>query len=146
MYKTEPANLSGRHDTAMPLSAAALDPARLDAIHNDFIPHPAQFPIRYRRHHQLPWQRAARSVGDSDIGVRFHSTKHVAPGTVIDIEIPLRGTTQRFSGRVVMVQEVTDGFLIGLWLETAQDASRARLVERICYQECRLQSHQFLAV
>ena len=57
----------------------------------------------------------------------------------MELSIPLRGDVQKFQGTVVMVREIPGGYDIGLWLATADDASRARLVEEICHLECYLQ-------
>ncbi|MEQ8232201.1 MAG: PilZ domain-containing protein [Gammaproteobacteria bacterium] len=122
--------------------ASFVDPARLDAIHNDFIPHPATFPLRYRRHGGLPWRQPSPGALAGDVGVSFHSPRYFAPGTRIDLEIPLRGITQRFLGTVVLVREEPAGYEIGLWFTDPADASRARLVERICHTECYLRTRR----
>jgi len=126
----------------MPNLMPAISPARLDAIHNDFIPHPAQFPIHIRRRNLLSWKRRHEpNVPISgDVGLSFHTEKYIAPGTQLELEIPLRGVTQHFDATVVMVREQSEGFEIGLWFATADDAMRARIVEKICHTECYLQT------
>lgn len=59
----------------------------------------------------------------------------------MELSIPLRGVVQKPQGTVVMVRETPDGYDIGLWLASTDDASRARLVEQICHLECSLQDH-----
>ena len=66
------------------------------------------------------------------------SPKRIPPGTTMELSIPLRGDVQKFQGTVVMVREIATGFEISLWLVSADDASRARLVEQICHLECAL--------
>jgi hypothetical protein len=132
----------GDNDSVMPGAAQACNPARFDAVRNDFIPHPAQFPIRYRRRDVLPWRNRRMDSTSGDVGLSFHSAKHIPAGTRIELEIPLRGDTQRFAGTVVMVREQADGFEIGLWLASPDDATRARIVERICHTECYLRSRR----
>lgn len=117
----------------------AVQPA---AVLNDFIPHPPQFPLRYRRHTALPWRPATSSGAGGDIGLSFHSPKYIAAGTRIDLEIPLRGATQRFTATVVLVREEPAGYEIGLWFATSDDASRARIVEKICHTECLLRARR----
>ncbi|MGR8920671.1 MAG: hypothetical protein ACU85V_13730 [Gammaproteobacteria bacterium] len=126
----------------MPNTVGSTQVERLDAIHNDFIRHPAQFPIRFRRHTSLPWRAEIDAPTAGDVGVSFHSPKYVPAGTRLDLEIPLRGETQRFTATVVMVREVADGFEIGLWFNSDDDAVRARIVEKICHTECYLSSRR----
>jgi len=108
--------------------------------HDDFIPHPRQFPLRFRRHTTLPWRPATPWGAGGDVGLSFHSPKYIAAGTRIDLEIPLRGATQRFTATVVLVREEAAGYEIGLWFATSDDASRARIVEKICHTECELRA------
>ncbi|MCB1747843.1 MAG: hypothetical protein H6977_01155 [Gammaproteobacteria bacterium] len=126
----------------MPNPGAYTDPERLDDIHNDFIPHPAQFPLRYRRRSALPWRHKESSPVAGDVGLSFHSPKYVPAGTRLDLEIPLRGVTQRFTATVVLVREVDGGFELGLWFASSDDASRARIVEKICHTECYLRARR----
>ncbi len=108
-------------------------------IRNDFIRHPQQFPLEFRR--TRGWRRSAREeqTPNGDLGLSFVSPKRIRAGTAMELSIPLRGDVQKFQGTVVMVREITDGYEIGLWLASADDASRARLVEQICHLECSLQ-------
>jgi hypothetical protein len=132
----------GNDDYVMPSSVPAYKPARFDAVRNDFIQHPAQFPIRYRRRDVLPWRNRRMDSAAGDLGLSFHSAKYIPAGTRIELEIPLRGDSQRFAGTVVMVREEAEGYEIGLWLASPDDATRARIVERICHTECYLRSRQ----
>ena len=125
---------------AMPNSARSAIFPEIDSVHNDFIPHPPQFPIRYRRTDLFPWNSKTDRHHEADIGLSFVADKHVRAGTTIELEIPLRGESQRFTGTVVLVRELTRGFEIGLWLQNPDDARRARIVERICHAECYLRS------
>jgi len=131
--------------TAPPGAVSQVDPLRVDTIRDDFIPHPSQFPLRYRRRSTLPWRHDEPDAGGADVGVSFHSPRHLPAGTRIELEIPLRGVTQRFVGTVVMVREESDGYQIGLWLANRDDAARARIVERICHTECYLQARSQLS-
>ena len=124
----------------MPKAAGPV-PGRFESIHNDFIPHPAQFPLRYKRRPALPWlSRKPEAVVAGDVGVSFHTSKYIPAGTRIELEIPLRGHIQRFVATVVMVRERPQGYEIGLWFASPDDAVRARIVERICHTECYLRS------
>ena len=135
LYRNSDATVS------MPNARMVMAPERLDAIHNDFIPHPAQFPLRVRRRSTLPWRhRDEATTTAGDVGLSFHAEKAFPVGTKLELEIPLRGETQRFVAIVVMLREQSSGFEIGLWFENPDDASRARIVEKICYTECYLKS------
>jgi len=130
----------GEMTLSMPNVPPAATPERLDAIHNDFIPHPAQLPIRFRRPATLPWKTRPTPTTAGDVGLSIHTDKYVPAGTRLELEIPLRGITQRFNATVVMVREESEGFEIGLWFTSPDDASRARMVEKICYTECYLRA------
>lgn len=126
---------------SIPNARAAMAPDRLDAIHNDFIPHPAQFPLRVRRHVKLPWLHRGETRGTAgDVGLSFRAQKPFPVGTRLELEIPLRGEIQKFTATVVLLREEADGFEIGLWFEDPADAGRARIVEKICHTECYLRS------
>ena len=108
----------------------------VNKIRNDFIRHPQQFPLEFRR--TRGWGRSAREkqTPNGDLGLSFMSPKRIPPGTTMELSIPLRGDVQKFQGTVVMVREIATGSEISLWLVSADDASRARLVEQICHLEC----------
>ncbi len=108
-------------------------------IRNDFIPHPQKFPLEFRRQRVRGWLMRDKPAPSSDLGLSFVSRKYIPTGSRMELAIPLRGVVQKFHGTVVMVREITAGYEIGLWLASADDASRARLVEEICHLECYLQ-------
>jgi hypothetical protein len=124
----------------MPKRLPAAAPGAIENIRNDFIPHPEQFPLRYRRKPFFSRSSTLAATTGSDVGLSFHSDKYVPAGTRLEIEIPLRGQVQRFIATVVMVRELDQGFEIGLWFATPDDALRARIVEKICHTECYLQA------
>ncbi|MFT4561106.1 MAG: hypothetical protein ACI9BW_000846 [Gammaproteobacteria bacterium] len=107
-------------------------------VRNDFIRHPQQFPIEFRRTRTWAWSAQNQNSPSGDLGLSFASRKYIPTGTRMELSIPLRGVVQKFQGTVVMVRETSEGFEIGLWLASADDASRARLVEQICHLECSL--------
>ncbi|MEQ8659757.1 MAG: PilZ domain-containing protein [Gammaproteobacteria bacterium] len=127
---------------APPPALATSGPAGVGATLDDFIPHPAAFPLRFRRHSPLPWRRTVPAALAGDVGLSFHSPRYLPAGTAIELEIPLRGVTQRFVATVVLVREEADGYQLGLWFTNPDDASRARLVERICHTECYLRTRR----
>jgi hypothetical protein len=108
-------------------------------IRNDFIRHPQQFPLEFRRTRVWGWSTREKQAPSGDLGLSFVSQKYIPTGTTMELSIPLRGDVQKFQGTVVMVREIPEGYDIGLWLASADDASRARLVEEICHLECSLQ-------
>ena len=128
----------------MPNSVPSSTARSFKAIHNDFIHHPERFPLNYRR--TSLWQRHFGSFQGSetgDLGLTFKSKEYIAAGTDMEISIPLRGVIQKFRGTVVLVREIADGYEIGLWFSSEDDASRARIVEQICHIECYLdEKHQ----
>lgn len=123
----------------MPSANAGAGPARLGDYKEDFISHPAQFPLRYSRRRSLMprFLRKREPVGGT-VGLSVHVTEYIPAGTTLDLEIPLRGRAQCFTVTVVLVRECAHGFDIGLWFASEDDAARARLVEKICHAECAL--------
>ena len=108
-------------------------------VRNDFIRHPQQFPLEFRRTRNWSWSAREEESPSGDLGLSFVSRKYIPTGTKMELSIPLRGVVQKFHGTVVMVRETPHGYDIGLWLTSEDDASRARLVEQICHLECSLQ-------
>ena len=139
MHSNDSQNQGRALPFSMPSTIASVSTARNDNSNNDFIPHPVQFPLRYRRRKLLPWSNKKSEPATGDVGLSFHSEKYIPAGTTLDLEIPLRGQVQRFTARVVMVRETLSGFEIGLWFSSVVDASRVRIVEQICHTECYLQ-------
>jgi len=133
-------NESQKQGRAQPflMPIASTSPTRADNSNNDFIPHPAQFPLRYRRRSLMPWLFRKPEPTAGDVGLSFHADEYIPAGTTLDLEIPLRGRVQRFTAKVVLVRECRDDFEIGLWFSCPDDAARARIVERICHAECAL--------
>ena len=125
---------------SMPKMEAGPWMSRSDSENNDFIPHPTQFPLHYRRRPLLPWANRKSEPTAGDVGLSFICLKYIAAGTRLTVEIPLRGRSQRFSATVVLVKERPEGFEIGLWFSSTHDALRARIVERICHTECYLKA------
>lgn len=107
-------------------------------IRNDFIRHPQEFPLEFRRTRGWGWSAREQQTPNGDLGLSFMSPKRIRTGTTMELSIPLRGDVQKFQGTVVMVREIASGYEIGLWLASPDDASRARLVEQICHLECSL--------
>ena len=128
---------------AMPKTIAGTGPTRIDDSNEDFIPHPAQFPLRYHRRRSLMPRFLRRDEPTTgDVGLSFHTREYIPAGAELELEIPLRGRVQRFCATVVLVRECAEDFEIGLWFTSRSDAERARLVEKICRVECTLQAQR----
>lgn len=139
MHTKQLHSAAGDAISVMPKFSPAGKAARFNPIHDEFLAHPTQFPLRFRRRPTLPWHKPAGSKAGGDVGLSFIAEKYIPAGTRLDVEIPLRGHVQHFMGQVVMVREVDHGFEIGLWFASPGDATRARIVEQICHTECYLQ-------
>ena len=99
-----------------------------------FLSHPDGFPCSVRRPSR--WRRTPElPAAAADLGLSIHSDRYVPAGAELEVAIPLRGDEQRFRGEVVLVRELTDGYELGIWLATPDDAVRATLVEHICQIE-----------
>ena len=113
---------------------------RFDSNLEGFIHHPTAFPLTWRRIRRLKWKKNAQAEGQqpANIGLCFESEKYIKPGTELELEITLRGETQKFTGRVILVKNLGEKFEIGLWLSTREAAGRIRIVEQICHIEAYL--------
>lgn len=99
-----------------------------------FIRHPSDFPIRCRR--VLNWRRSAHiGVDRGNLGVCFESPRFIASGNMVELSVRLRGETQRFRGKVVLVRDISFGYEIGVWMASMADTARMRIVEQICHIE-----------
>src|SRR3970040_2148496 len=108
-------SLTANEAVLMPNSVPANATPSFRSVHNDFIPHPARFPLRYRR--TGLWQRRLHRADDSagDLGLTFRSRKRLPIGAAIEVSIPLRGDVQKFRGTVVLVREMAEDYEIGVW-------------------------------
>ena len=106
------------------------------SLRGQFLQHPRGFPLLCRTL-QRWWPRRATPPRRDGIGFSFHSTRAVAVGTELEVEIPLRQGPQRFAGQVILIRELADCFEIGMAL-AATDTERATIVQRICALETRL--------
>ncbi len=124
---------SGPEGSAVAQSQARYYSARTDSNLHGFIHHPPGLPIQCK----TLKNRAAHSVSDEagNIGLCFEWEHYIKPGTLLEVEIPLRGETQKFSGRVILVRSKDTGFEIGIWLDNKSDSARIRIVEQICHIE-----------
>ena len=107
-------------------------------IRNDFLHHPPELPLRVRR--MVEWFKPGRgsALPHGDLGLSFHTDRYLRPGARLELTIPLRHGSQRFTATVVLVREQAHGFEIGVWLQCLEDCARIRVVEEICRLEARL--------
>ena len=103
-----------------------------------FIHHPAGYPIEWRPCRLNNAETDCDYTQQSHIGLCFESEKYIKPGTALELAIHLRGETQKFTGRVILVRNTGNQFEIGVWFTTKSDASRLRIVEQICHIEAYL--------
>ena len=141
-------HISGnRRETSYVPAGHKSDGARLRKYYTDcltsnfegFIHHPAAYPLTWRRVRRLKWKKTgAPDMQAANIGLCFESEKYIKPGTELELEITLRGETQKFGGRVILVKNMGERFEIGVWLSTKEAAGRIRIVEQICHIEAYL--------
>lgn len=110
----------------------------INSIRNDFIQHPAQYPLEIKRIRRWPWSAKANVFSKASLGIKIRTDAYLEAGSEICISIPLRGEAQSFRGDVVFVRELSDGYEIGVWMQNQQDEARIRIVEKICHTECNL--------
>lgn len=104
-----------------------------DITLKDFIQHTRRCPVSIRR--LMPWQRwryRNEEPADCRAGLVVYSTKYLAPGTLLELIIPIREEQQFFIGKVVLVRALEEGFDLGVRFLLEQDAQRIRMVEQIC--------------
>lgn len=100
-----------------------------------FLRHPDIYPHELRP--LPPWQQWRQQKRPCrGMGIVCHSRRHLSPGTWAELTIPVRDQQECFAGRVVMVRETSDGYDVGLCLESEDDGARLRIVEQYCHMEC----------
>ena len=105
--------------------------------HTGFIHHPNDFPIKCRR--VLNCRRGEHTPTErGNLGLCFESLRPIESGNIVELSVRLRGESQRFCGRVVLVRGISCGYEIGVWMASMADAARLRIVEQICHIECYL--------
>ena len=107
-----------------------------------FLHHPAGFPLLCKK---IRFRKPASGISGlpGSMGLCFVSEKYIKPGTHLEITIPLRGETYKFTGKVVLIKNYGDKFEIGLWLASNSDVARIRIVEQICHIETYLKHKHF---
>lgn len=121
----------------VPFSASPQQAGLSRSLSGEFMKHPRDFPLSCRTVRKWwPWQaRERRSLSRS--GIAFHSRRAFPLGSDIELVIVLRRRAVKFTGTIVLIRELSDGFEIAASL-TEAELPRARLVERICELESRL--------
>ena len=100
-----------------------------------FIQHPQQFPLQLRILRFGERKKTLKTEESCNIGLIILSEKYLRPGTVLEISIPMRKDTHKFTCKVVLIQEEKRGYGIGLWLMHKPDEQRIRIVEQVCHIE-----------
>ena len=100
-----------------------------------FIRHPARCPVHIRK--LGLWQRRQLGLPDQAQhhrhgGLIVRTSDPITPGTVLEIGIPTQQEEQSFTGRVVLMRGLSDGFEIGVWFLHEKEVKRIRMVEQIC--------------
>ena len=97
-----------------------------------FIKHPLDYP-----YHLTASDRVIEHQHD-DIdavqlgGVVFEMAKPYAAGTVLELEISIRGDVYSFHGKVVFVRDKGNVSDVGFWLQNGEDLNQFRMVEQLC--------------
>ncbi len=113
-------------------------PARTDSNLHGFIHHPPGYPIEWHIIRQKHKTGAEESSAHGKIGLCFESKQYIKPDSLLQVDIPIRGEIQTFTGRVILVRNKGELFEIGIWFTSKTDASRIRMVEQICHIEAYL--------
>lgn len=135
------AEIKGRRHAAgshVPHPQAKYYAIRTDSNLHGFIHHPPGFPIEWRTLRQKHKPEDDGTTANGNIGLCFETDHYIKPDTVLEVTIPVRGETQKFTGRVILVRNKGEIFEIGIWLTSKSDASRIRMVEQICHIEAYL--------
>lgn len=99
-----------------------------------FIRHPSEIPLKYRRLDQQSFQEEkAKNVSQG--GLCFYTSDTVEPGWHIEIEIPVSQPTFRATGTVVWCHQVNEQHEIGVKFGDVETEFALRLVEQVCHIE-----------
>jgi len=102
----------------------------------EYIRHPEELPIHC---HQAandaihPQRRLAATA--SHCGLRFRSDQAYAPGTAVDVDIPVNDQAIHVQGHVIWSQRRRDAYEIAICFDSDDDAFMARMAEQVCHIE-----------
>ena len=105
-----------------------------DANQRKYIRHPTEIPIKYR----LVGEKKHRKDIAKNIsvgGLCFQASSFIEPGTKIILKFPTVDPGIKLTGTVVWCLEKNDLVDIGVEFEDEDIATRARIIEEICYSK-----------
>jgi hypothetical protein len=105
-----------------------------DVNQRKFIRHPTEIPIKYK----LAGERKHRTDTAKNIsvgGLCFQAASFIEPGTKIILRFPTVHPEVRLTGTVVWCLEKKDQIDVGVEFEDEDIATRARIIEEICYSK-----------
>jgi hypothetical protein len=99
-----------------------------------YIRHPTEIPIKYK----LAGERKHRKDIAKNIsvgGLCFQASSFIEPGTKIILKFPDVSPEVELTGTVVWCLEKKDQVDVGVEFEDEDIATRARIIEEICYSK-----------
>jgi hypothetical protein len=99
-----------------------------------FIRHPVDIPIEVSTGDWLA-HPTRHTYNVSLGGLAFKSDRELKPGIIVEVRIPFVRPMFATKARVIWCRAHEGGFDLGVQFLDPEDASRARMVEQVCYIE-----------
>ncbi len=121
--------------TAMDITQSNLQTIGASSVENNdeqypwFLIQPGNEQVHYR--HDWITDFLGQDMKQDGLGLCFHFSEYIEPGTTLDIGIPLPEAVHQYKADVVVSSRGDDGFEIGIWLHTSSDAD-LELLLRSC--------------
>ena len=100
-----------------------------------FIKHPLDYPYHLTPSEHVMARQQNDCVDGELGGVVFEMAEPYEAGTVLELEISIRGNVDSFHGQVVFVRNRGTVSDVGFWLQHGEDLNRLRMVEQLCFIE-----------
>ena len=99
-----------------------------------YIRHPSDVPIEYTLvKGGTRGQTHLKNISHG--GLCFHASAHIAPGSTIQLRIPVRDPAFKIRGTVLWCRKTNDEYDVGVEFPDARAEFTVRMVEQVCHIE-----------
>lgn len=102
---------------------------------HEYIRHPEKLPIYCHQAANDATHQGPHSVMGARGGLRFRSEESYAPGTAVDVDIPVNDQDIHIQGHVIWSQRRRNAYEIAIYFDSEDDAFLARMAEQVCQIE-----------
>ena len=103
-----------------------------------FIKHPETFFLKSRYMSFFSKEKPEKSKSKQSMAFSFSSKAYRIPGTIIEVSLRTVNESHEILGKVVVSIQNNTGYEVGMILMNAQDYTKLRYIEQICYIDDKL--------